>query len=300
MKRIMTLITLVAIMINMMALSVSANTLQVEVTGDILSTIIDVDIPSTASFTIDPNVPEGQAGRYIMPTLSIRNNTTAPVTVTMTGFDNKAGSTNQFTEVARGDKAWDNLGAADSLAYIYLGLIATDNQADFLNHTSLLSAASADLVQAAERELCNIKAGGTITLDMECQSGSAFPNAITSVYEMTFVVSLYEGLEEVVAAVPEVPTEEVLTRLIVSQAPEFSIQEFDRTYSLDVADPTTSTITVETSTETTPYTINGTQYYGSQTLTINNTPGTYGSYSFTMTYYLPYLNKTITLLYKFY
>ncbi len=262
MKKFISVITLIAILINVMALSVSASTNEVVLTGDILSTVIDVDIPTSASFTINPNVAEGEADRYIMPTLSIINNTAAPVTVTLTGFDNKEGSDNQFIEVARADKEWERLGASNSQKYLYLGLTAASNQESFLNHTDLLSEASADLAQLESKELCHIKAGGTVVLDLECQSGSAFPSLMTSVYDLTFVVSLYSGQEEIV------PEYGLITRIVIDSVDERALSATSKDYYAAKDDPTTATITIETETPDTAYAVNGVVYVGPQTMTI--------------------------------
>lgn len=273
MKRIISLIITIAIVLNMMVFSVSASTANLELTGEILATVIDVDIPTTASFTIDPNIPEGSAGRYTMPTLSITNNTTAPVTMTMTGFDNKAGTANQFTEVASDAKEWDRLGTTESKSYIYLALTGEDDQPGYLNHTTLLSQASADQVQLGEKELCNIKAGGTVALDLECRSGSTFPSQLTSVYELTFVVSLYEGLEEMPSTVvpePDVPPVGMITSVTINGVS--TPLDFTRTalYYIDVPVPQTATFTITTSTPDFTYTLGNVKYTGSQTITTTN------------------------------
>ncbi|GEM_PF-1917437 len=192
MKRIMSLMLVVTMVFALMVTSAYAETAEVELTGEILTTVIDVDIPTTASFTINPNIPEGTEGRYVMPILEVFNATTAPITLSIVGFDNKAGSANQFTEVAREDRNWAELGANESMSYIYLGITGESDQWGFLNHVDLLSTPSAAEVQLAERELCHIKSDTSVSLRLECQSGSAFPSAITSIYELVFIASLYE------------------------------------------------------------------------------------------------------------
>lgn len=299
MKKIIAIILFSASLFNMMALSSLASTKEVVVTGDILATIIDVDIPSAASFNIDPNLPEGDPNRYVMPTLNIRNNTTAPVTVKMTRFDNKVGTPNQFIEVARDSQQWDRLGATDSTKYIYLGLIADEGQAAFLNHTSLLSQISAALIQAESKELCHIKSGGTVSLELECQSGSAFRNTITSVYELTFVVSLYEGeeIEEEEEVTEIVPAQNgVITSIIVDGMPNQGVATVNKDHYVDVANPATSRVTITTSTEDTTYLVNGFGYKGSQTLNMHNLPWSNpGAYYLEVIY--QYDNKDVRIRY---
>ncbi|VDN47318.1 exported protein of unknown function [Petrocella atlantisensis] len=279
MKRILSVMTLMVIILNMMALSVSANTNKVELTGEIMSTVIDVDIPTTASFIINPNIPEGNPGRYVMPSLNITNNTTAPVTVTMTGFDNKVGTANQFTEVARDAKVWDRLGAIGSASFIYLGMIAEDNQTAFLNHTTLLSEVTANQVQLENKELCHIKSGRTVTLDLECQSGSAFQSEVTSVYEIIFLVSLYEGIED--AQEPEEVTPSItgITSIAIDGVTDQLDFTKSATYHIYKGNPLNALFTITTSSEDVTYVANYKEYTGSQTLTINcidgSTPGSY-------------------------
>lgn len=261
MKKIVSIISLVAVMLNMVGISVSANSTEVVLTGEVYSTIIDVDIPTTASFTVDPNVPEGDAERYVLPTLNVTNHTTAPITLTLTGFDNKAGSDNQFIEVARGDKEWEKIGSNDSTTYIYLGVTAVDNQSAFLDHTSLLSQASADLVQQENKELCNIKSGGTVTLDLECQTGSSFPSAITSVYDMTFVVSLYDG--------EPIYKYGLITDISIVGINSTPLPTHSQQYTCSVDIATAATIIVTTEREDTVFAINGIDYTGSQTINID-------------------------------
>lgn len=192
MKRIVSLLLVISVLLSFGTVAAHADTAEVELTGQILTTVIDVDIPTTASFTINPNIPEGTEGRYIMPILEVFNATTAPVTVSIIGFDNKAGTPNQFTEVNRGDKNWAELGANESNSFIYLGISGASDQYGFLNHIDMLNEPSAYDVQQEPQVLCHIQPDHTINLNLECQSGSAFPTSITSVYELVFVASLYE------------------------------------------------------------------------------------------------------------
>jgi hypothetical protein len=192
MKRIVSLLLVITVLLSFGTVAAHADTAEVELTGQILTTVIDVDIPTTASFTINPNIPEGSEGRYIMPILEVFNATTAPVTVSIIGFDNKAETPNQFTEVNRGDKNWAELGANESNSFIYLGISGVSDQYGFLNHIDMLNEPSAYDIQQEPQVLCHIQPDHTINLNLECQSGSAFPTSITSVYELVFVASLYE------------------------------------------------------------------------------------------------------------
>lgn len=202
MKKLISLILVISVLFSLGTVVAHADTAEVELTGQILTTVIDVDIPTTASFTINPNIPEGTDGRYIMPTLEVFNATTAPITLSIMGFDNKAGTENQFTEVLRSDRNWLEMGASESNIYIYLGITGNSGQYGFLNHTELLSKPAAYEVQQGEQVLCHIKPDHNVNLKLECQSGSAFPYTVTSIYELVFVASLYE--KEVVQKVASI------------------------------------------------------------------------------------------------
>ncbi len=250
MRRIMSVLLVLSVLFSLGTVSVHADTSEVLLTGEILTTVIDVDIPTTASFTINPNIPEGTEGRYIMPILEVLNATTAPITLSITGFDNKVGSENQFMEVARNDRNWAELGANESTSYIYLGITGDSNQWGFLNHTDFINTPSAADVQLSEQTLCHVKSDTTINLKLECQSGSAFPNAVTSIYELVFVASLYERQSEII---------------------DFDIAGSDYIWNPDpvteeifVIDEMTIDFTVVTEVENTFYQVNGYDFVGSQ------------------------------------
>lgn len=251
MKRILSIILVVTFVLSLMVTSVYADIAEVELTGEILTTVIDVDIPTTASFTINPNIPEGTEGRYIMPQLGVFNATMAPITLSIISFDNKEGSENQFIEVARNDKNWAELGSNESMNYIYLGITGDSEQFGFLNHIELFNTPSAAEIQSLEQELCHIKSDALVNLKLECQSGSAFPSSITSVYELVFVASLYEKESSIV---------------------DFSIEGADYIWNPDpvtdeiyVLDDLTIDFSVIAEQVDSFYQVNGNDYNGSQT-----------------------------------
>lgn len=257
---IMKMILVMTMLFSLTMSNVFAATNQVTVTGNIQTTVIDVDIPTYASFVIDPNFPEGIPGRYMMPSLHVVNNTTAPVTLTLTKFDNKAGTSNQFTEVGYAEKDWSKLGATDSAKYIFLAITAPINQAGFLNHTSLLSSATAVEAQSSARPLCNIRAQSSIDLGMNCKSGSAFTSPITSVYELTFIASLMVDPPTALGTI---------TNLTIDDTAPFTWDGQPSVMFRSLGFPATATVRVTTATPDTIFTINGTEYTGSQVITVN-------------------------------
>jgi hypothetical protein len=157
-----------------------------EVTANIQVSIIDVDIPTFASFMIDPNGPT-----FIAPELYIENSSTMPVTVSLVAFDNKADTPNQFIETYKYDKAWRDLGANESKRFIYLGIGAEDiYQEGYVEGSVHEDVIPAIQVQNYAIEFASIRPGHTITLDMECNYGHAISGAFSTTYELVFIVSV--------------------------------------------------------------------------------------------------------------
>lgn len=159
-----------------------------EVTGTIQVSIIDVDIPTTASFVIDPN-----SVSFTAPELYITNNSTMPISVSILEFDNKVDTINQFIEVDENDKAWSLLDTTESMSYIYLGIGAEDiYQEGYVGGTVDDIKYSAHEIQTLPVEFASIKPGFTVTLDMESKFGRAMSGAFTTTYELVFIVSLMD------------------------------------------------------------------------------------------------------------
>jgi hypothetical protein len=168
--------------------SVFAQTGKTEVTGNIQPAIINVDIPSQASFIIDPNGPT-----FIAPELFICNNSTMPISVSMTSFDNKVDTPNQFEEVEKNEKDWWNLGTNGSKRFIYLGIGADDlYQEGYVEDKSWNEVISATQVQTETVECASIRPSHTVSLQMECNYGRAISGAFTTTYELVFIVSVMD------------------------------------------------------------------------------------------------------------
>lgn len=159
-----------------------------EVTGNIQVSIIDVDIPTSASFMIDPNGPT-----FIAPKLYITNDSTMPVSVSLTAFDNKAETVNQFIETYKNDKDWYNLGANESKRFIYLGIGAEDlHQEGYVEDSVREGMIPAILVQERDVDFASIKPGNTVTLEMEGNYGRAIDGAFSTTYELIFIISVMD------------------------------------------------------------------------------------------------------------
>ena len=179
---------LTLIMVTLMSTSIFAQSGVTEVTGTIQASILDVDIPTVASFTINPNGPT-----FTSPDMIITNNSTFPVTLSLSSFDNQVDSENQFTEVGIADKDWDNLGISESSKYIYLAIGAKDSYEDgYIINREWLNDVSAVEVQAAQVECGSVAPMSDITLNFKGEYGKAFQQTITTTYDLMFLVSIME------------------------------------------------------------------------------------------------------------
>lgn len=159
-----------------------------EVTGTIQASIIDVDIPTTASFTINPNGPT-----FTSPDLVVSNNSTMPVTLSLSGFDNKENSDNQFVEVGPNDKDWDNLGIHESRHYIYLAVAAKDpSEVGYIINREWVGDKSAEDIQGNIIECTSIAPLSDISLNFKSNFGRAFDDTFTTTYDLLFVVSMMD------------------------------------------------------------------------------------------------------------
>ncbi len=185
MKKII-LITIILAML--FSITANAQTNVTELTGTIQASILDVDIPTLASFTINPNGPT-----FSSPDLIISNNSTMPVTLSISGFDNKAGSDNQFIEVGREDKDWDNLGISQSSKYIHIAIGAKNpNEMGYIINREWQNDVSAHDVQAGTIECGSMAPFRNVTLKFTGEYGKAFQQTFTTTYDLMFLVSIME------------------------------------------------------------------------------------------------------------
>lgn len=189
MKRILALALICAVLFSNTAF---AQTKATEVTGNTQSSIINVNIPTSATFTINPNGKTPET-RFIAPDLKIQNNSTMPVTISLSKLDNKTGSSNMFTEVGAADKVWAELGVTNSAKFIYLALAAKNNaEAGYMTGKTWGAEKSAVAVKAGTIECASIVPNGEITLNFKCEHGRAFESAIQTTYDLTFIVSVMQ------------------------------------------------------------------------------------------------------------
>jgi hypothetical protein len=130
-KRIMSIIITSVLLLNMTMsgsdyLNASAMTVNTTVNGSIAASIINVSVPASLAFTIDPNNP---AGDYASEAL-IQNNTNAPIEVSISGggdsFRQATDSPWKPVDYLPDELDWNNLGKVTSESALALGLTAKD------------------------------------------------------------------------------------------------------------------------------------------------------------------------------
>lgn len=182
------ILAILMVLTTMLSTNVFADETKMELTGTIQASIIDVDIPTVASFTINPNGPT-----FTSPDLVITNNSTMPVTLSLSGFDNKAATDNQFTEVGQYDKDWQDLGIHASKNYIYLAVDAKNPaEVGYVDGEEWIGAKSAHQVQGGAMECASIAPFSNVTLNFESEFGRSFQAPLTTTYELLFIVALMD------------------------------------------------------------------------------------------------------------
>lgn len=185
MKKILSIIIVTALLFSN---SVFAQENTAEITGTIQVSVIDVDIPTTASFLIDPNNVS-----FIAPELYIINHSTMPISVSIVELDNKADTANQFIEVGKNDKVWSHLDTTESRSFIYLGIGAKNiNQEGYVSGSVSERMYSAHEIQSSVVDFAAIRPGYTVALDMESNFGRAMAGAFITTYELIFIVSVMD------------------------------------------------------------------------------------------------------------
>lgn len=101
----------------------AGTTASTTVNGSISASIINVSVPASLAFTIDPNDPSGdQASKAV-----IQSNTNAPIEISINGggdsFMQSAGSSWKPSDYLPDEQNWEKLGRADSENSLALGLL---------------------------------------------------------------------------------------------------------------------------------------------------------------------------------
>ncbi|MGF7058703.1 hypothetical protein [Brassicibacter mesophilus] len=171
---------------------VFAETGDVAVNGDIQATVLNVTVPISTGFVIDPNGATAEE-RFIAPDFTVSSGTNAPLKVSVSSLEQALDTQYSFTDVLPTnftDEEWEKLGITDSSAYLALALKAKDNtewrsltQTDPLYVKEVLDAGQAV-------EIGSLDPNSSATFTLEAKHGNAFDSAIQSKYTITFVFEL--------------------------------------------------------------------------------------------------------------
>lgn len=210
----------------------------VPINGSITPTVVSFTVPMETTFTIDPNQEAGQ--QFIAPNFNISNDSNSPLTVGVLSFAQtaKAGTTESggdsgdvryanFTDVNPDEISnWGELGRSDSETYLALALNLlptlgesetnepwlvdpqTGTTLDTVAYQLKTSEANDGMVYA--KEVQTSTAGvllGVVAphqnryLTLSASHGLAFPEAIKSQYNVTFVFNLFDEAQDLIATV---------------------------------------------------------------------------------------------------
>ncbi|MGF7058702.1 hypothetical protein [Brassicibacter mesophilus] len=164
------------------------------VNGDIQATVLNVTVPISTAFVINPNgaTPEE---RFIAPDFTVSSGTNAPLKVSVSSLEQALDTQYSFTDVLPTqftDEEWEKLNKIDSSTYLALALKTKDNaewrsltQTDPLYVKEVL-----DVGQAVE--IGSLDPNSSATFTLEAKHGNAFDSAIQSKYSITFVFELLD------------------------------------------------------------------------------------------------------------
>lgn len=164
---------------------------ETQVTGTITPTVISFTIPTSTTFTLDPNLAEGL--RFVTTGFTVTNNATAPLTVSVESFAQKAGAGHLFNDVAKDiytTEQWNKLGKGDSESKIALGLKTVDP----LQWGSLLKTdplyVTDSIAAGAAVEIGVINPSEAVDFTFEASHGNSFSEEITAEYIISWIFGL--------------------------------------------------------------------------------------------------------------
>ena len=164
-------------------------------TGTIKAATFDVSVSSTATYTIDPNVSDGN---YLTSSeIGILNNSVMPIQLDIKSITESSNMTDVLnTDVGTGTKEeWYKLGATDSKSKIALELAPVADKSTWRNQVrtdSIFFKEILDLTDANVINLGTVDSGNTITYAIDGYHGLAFGSEINNTNTITWAVSLAE------------------------------------------------------------------------------------------------------------
>lgn len=170
----------------------ASTTASTTVNGSISASLINVSVPTSLAFTVDPN---NESATYSSEAI-IKNNTNAPITISLSGggesFKQATSSAWKPSDYLPGDRNWDQLGKADSEGSLALGLIAKDAlQWRVLSRTTTLWVKELRNTSGAV-VLGDLNPHTSANITFQILHGNAFSEAKSCVYNIVWSFSLTE------------------------------------------------------------------------------------------------------------
>lgn len=165
----------------------TANT---SVMGSITATVLSVSVPASMVFSVDPNNKEDT---YSASVANIRNDTNAPIKVSIGAGDNFLQSSNSSWKPADylpGEKDWNALGVADTENSLALGVVIKDidKWRKVMRSTALWVVEQQSLSEPAV--FGEIEANSTAPVTLEINHGNAFSEPKTCEYNILWTFAL--------------------------------------------------------------------------------------------------------------
>lgn len=167
------------------------NTAVTSISGDLTPTIVQFTVPAITSFAINPN-GTSPVEQFIAPTFNIRNDSVAPIKVTLKSFSLAADSPSLITDVLPGRYPdWKKLNKTESESEIALGIQVNDT-ADWgtcIAGTDPIYAKTVQTVGVQDIGVLNPLTSGSF--EFTCFHGNAFSQTKAFKYSITFIFELY-------------------------------------------------------------------------------------------------------------
>ncbi|MPM03902.1 hypothetical protein SDC9_50169 [bioreactor metagenome] len=168
----------------------NTTTSEVKLDTTFQATLIQVETPANISILIDSNAKNPDE-RLIAPTITLTNNSNAPVGISIKGFAQSVDSPHKFTDVSPDQYTqdeWRKLRKADSSKYFAPAILATDETewSNLENDTIYAN----DITNNGTMKIGDLEGNTSATFSFDAEHGLSFEKQIETKYVITFKVSL--------------------------------------------------------------------------------------------------------------
>lgn len=153
----------------------------VTVNGTIMPLTISVSHPINVAYAIDPNT-----NAITAPAITLKNNSTVPINVSVQTLKSASGGSIQFTDVDPASKTWDSLNAADTKKYIALGVNISDATGWDSGYATSTDWASGNTAV----QFGSLASGNSGNLSLTAKFGRAWDGNYTAQHSLVFMFSM--------------------------------------------------------------------------------------------------------------